>query len=161
MNGSPRDDESELWIRDGHEDDRADGVLPPLPDMDVPQWRRTRVALARGQVVGAATVRLSPVMESCFCEVTVTPEYRRRGIGTKLYAAVSALVDPTIPVLARAMSSQPVRQQFAESLGCFVLVHCPKPWVDPTSDAGQRWIVQQQLPDGYQAVAMADLPIAS
>jgi hypothetical protein len=77
----------------------------------------------------------------------------------RLYAAVYDLIDPSIPVLARAMSSQPLRRRFAESIGCTVLVHCPEPWVEPSSAPGQQWIAQQRLPDGYQTVTMNNLPI--
>jgi hypothetical protein len=112
-----------------------------------------------GQVVGAASVTLSQVIDSYFCHVNVTPDHRRRGIGMRLYAAVYDLIDPSIPVLARAMSSQPLRRRFAESIGCTVLVHCPEPWVEPSSAPGQQWIAQQRLPDGYQTVTMNNLPI--
>jgi hypothetical protein len=38
----------------------------------------------------------------------------------RLYAAVYDLIDPSISVLARAMSGQPLRRRFAESIGCTV-----------------------------------------
>ena len=159
MNVSSQSDLPDLSIRSLHDDDVLDGLPAVGPDADTPQWQRTRVAIANGQVVGTASLSLSPVSDMYFCEVTVIPGYRRRGIGTRLYTAIYELTDPTIPVVTRAMSSQPVRRQFAESLGCSVLVHCPAPWVDLTSEAGQQWIAQQQLPDGYQTVAMDELPI--
>ena len=142
----PRDDDSVV-----------DGVPLPRPGDDT--WQRTRVAIADGQVVGSASLTLAPVTDWYFCEVTVVSAYRRRGIGTRLYAAVYELTDRSIPVVTRAMSSQPIRRRFAESIGCSTLVHCPEPWIDPTSTAGQEWITQQQLPDGYRTVAMNELPI--
>jgi Acetyltransferase (GNAT) family len=145
---APRDDDSVV-----------DDVLTPRPDADTPQWQRTRVAIADGQVVGTASLTLAPVTDWCFCEVTVIPEYRRRGIGTRLYAAVYELTDRSIPVVTRAMNSQPIRRLFAESIGCSTLVHCPEPWIDPTSTAGREWITRQQLPGGYRTVAMDELPI--
>ena len=141
---APRDDDSVV-----------DGVPLPRPGDDT--WQRTRVAIADGHVVGSASLMLAPVTDWYFCEVTVAPEYRRRGIGTRLYAAVYELTDRSIPVVTRAMSSRPIRRQFAESIGCSTLVHCPEPWIDPTSTAGQEWITQQQLPDGYRTVAMDEL----
>jgi len=143
---APRDDD---WV--------VDGVPLPRPGDDT--WQRTRVAIADGQVVGSASLMLAPVTDWYFCEVTVVPEYRRRSLGTRLYAAVYELTDRSIPVVTRAMNSQPIRRRFAESIGCSTLVHCPEPWIDPTSTAGQEWITQQQLPDGYQTVSMDELPI--
>jgi GNAT superfamily N-acetyltransferase len=160
VNVSSQNELPDVSIRALHDnDDVLDGLPAVGPDADTPQWHRTLVAIANGQVVGTASLSLSPAIDLYFCAVTVIPGYRRRGIGTRLYAAIYELTDPTIPVVTRAMSSQPVRRQFAESLGCSVLVHCPAPWVDPNSKAGQQWIAQQQLPDGYQTVAMDDLPI--
>ncbi len=143
---APRDDDSVV-----------EGVPLPRPGDDT--WQRTRVAIADGQVVGSASLMLAPVTDWYFCDVTVVPEYRRRGLGTRLYAAVYELTDRSIPVVTRAMSSQPIRRRFAEFIGCSTLVHCPEPWIDPTSTAGREWITQQQLPDGYRTVAMDELPI--
>jgi GNAT superfamily N-acetyltransferase len=155
-----QNDPHELLIRVLHPDDVVvDGMPSPRPDADTPQWQRTRVAIADGQVVGSASLTLAPVTDWYFCEVTVAADYRRRGIGTRLYAAVYQLTERTFPVVTRAMNSQPIRRRFAESIGCSTLVHCPEPWIDPTSTAGQEWITQQQLPDGYQTVAMDELPI--
>lgn len=109
--------------------------------------------------MGVASLALSPVTDAYFCDVTVAPDYRRRGIGTRLYGAVHALVDRSFPVLARAMSSQPIRRQFADHIGCSVLIHCPEPWVDPTSAAGAEWIAEQQLPAGYVTQSMGSLPL--
>jgi hypothetical protein len=151
---------TDFEIRALRDDDSVvDGVLTPLPDVDTPQWQRTRVAIADGQVVGSASLTLAPVTDWYFCEVTVVPEYRRRALGTRLYAAVYELTDRSIPVVTRAMSSQPVRRRFAEFIGCSTLVHCPEPWIDPTSTAGREWITQRQLPGGYQTVAMEELSI--
>ena len=152
-------DPPELLIRPLLSDDDVDGVPTPRPDADTPQWHRTRVAIADGQVVGFASLTLAPVIDWYFCEVTVIPEYRRQGIGTRLYAAVYELTNRNVSVVTRAMSSQPVRRRFAEFIGYSTLVHCPEPWIDPTSTAGREWITQQQLPGGYQTVAMDELPI--
>lgn len=149
-----------LEIRAPHADDRfpAD-VPPPQPDEDAPRWRRSQVAVVDGQVVGAASVALSPVTDSYFCEVDVTSPYRRQGIGTRLYAAVYATTNPHFSVLARAMRSQPQRREFADSLGCSVMIQCPAPWVDPTSQPAQQWIADQKLPAGHVTVTMDDLPV--
>ena len=150
----------DLEIRTLRDDDSVvDGLLTPRPDADTPQWQRTRVAITDGQVVGSASLTLALVTDWYFCEVTVVSAYRRRGIGTRLYAAVYELTDRSIPVVTRAMSSQRIRRRFAEFIGCSTLVHCPEPWIDPTSTAGREWITQQQLPGGYRTVAMEELPI--
>lgn len=145
-----------VQIRAPREDDTvADGVPPLRPDERT--WLRTRVAIAGGRCVGAASLALSPATDSYFCEVNVAPDYRRQRIGTRLYAAVYELLDQPFPVLARAMKSQPLRRRFAESIGCSVLLHCPEPWIDPTSPAGQQWIGQQSLPPSCTTAAMSEL----
>jgi GNAT superfamily N-acetyltransferase len=134
------------------DDDVVDGLPTPRPDADTPQWQRTRVAIADVHAVGSASLTLAPGIDWYFCEVTVIPEYRRRGIGTRPYAAVCELTDRSIHVVTRAMSSQPVRRRFAEFIGCSTLVHCPAPWIDPTSTAGREWnhstATPRRLPNG-------------
>jgi GNAT superfamily N-acetyltransferase len=145
-------------IRALREGDRLSPELAvPAPD-DGPRWRRSRVALVDGHVVGVASLTTSALTDSSFCEVIVAPGYRRRGIGTRLYAAVYQLAGSSSHVLTRAMSSQPLRRQFAESIGCSVLAHCPEPWIDPAGIAGQQWIRQQRRPAGYTTAAIKHLP---
>lgn len=154
-----RPDPVDVQIRAPREDDRfADGVPAPRPGQD--SWRRTRVAVADGQCVGVASLTLSPVTDTYVCEVDVAPDYRRRRIGTRLYAAVHETANPPFPVLARAMQSRPLRRQFADSLGCTVLFHCPEPWIDPTSGAGRQWADEQPLPSGSALVTLGELPTA-
>ena len=98
--------------------------------------------------------------DTYICEVDVAPAHRRRRIGTRLYAAVHETADPPFPVLARAMRSRPLRRQFADSLGCTVLFHCPEPWIDPTDGAGQQWAEQQQLLPESGLVPLRELPAA-
>jgi GNAT superfamily N-acetyltransferase len=156
---TPTDLVDDVAIREPRDGDRfAVGVPAVRPDEDIPRWRRSRVAIADEEVVGAATFTLSAVTDSYFCEVTVAPGYRRRGVGTRLYAAAYSLLDRPFPVLARAMSSQPIRRRFAESIGCSEHIHCPEPWIDPASAPAQQWIAQQRLPSGYTVAAMRDLP---
>lgn len=148
-----------IEIRAVRAGDHLPAELPiPQPDQDRPRWRRSRIALKPGQIVGVASIALAPATESYFCEINVLPAHRRQGIGTQLYAAIHELTDPRYPVLARAMSSQPLRRAFAESLGCSVRTHCPEPWIDPTTEVARRWIADQRLPSGYTTVAMADHP---
>ena len=83
MNVSSQNDLPDLSIRALHDDDDVPDGLPAVgPDADTPQWQRTRGAIANGQVVGTASLSLSPVIDLYFCEVTVIPGYRRRDIGT-------------------------------------------------------------------------------
>jgi GNAT superfamily N-acetyltransferase len=141
------------------DDEIADGLQLPAADRGGPGWRRTLAAVAEGQVVGFATLALSPATDAYFCDVSVTPAFRRRGIGTALFTAVQQLADRPRPILGRVMSSQPVRRHFAEHLGGSVLVHCPMPSIDPTSPAGRSWTAAQRLPQGYQATPMVDVPV--
>lgn len=131
----------------------------PRPDEDGPRWRRNLVALDGADVIGTATLALAPVTDSYFCEITVLPSHRRRGIGTQLYEAMYQSRTHPFPVLTRAMQSQPLRRTFAESLGCKVRTHCPEPWIDPPTDQAQQWINQQDLPDGYTTVTLAEQPV--
>lgn len=148
-----------IQIRGLQDSDQIPGELPtPRPDEDSPRWRRSRVAVRDGRIVGTVSVAFAPVTESYFCEINVIPAHRRQGIGTQLYAAIYQLTDPRYPVLTRAMSSQPLRRAFAESLGCKVRTHCPEPWIDPSTNQSQLWIADRQLPAGYRTVAMAHQP---
>ncbi|HWH99533.1 MAG TPA: GNAT family N-acetyltransferase [Propionibacteriaceae bacterium] len=136
----------------------AEGLPSPPPDGDGPRWRRSVVAVAEGQVVGFATLTLNPATDTYFCDVSVSPAHRRRGIGTRLFTEVQQVADRRLPILGRAMSSQPLRRHFAEHLGGSVLMHCPAPAIDPTSTAGRDWTDAQRLPEGYQTTPMADVP---
>src|SRR3982750_4370129 len=90
-------------------DEGAEGLPSPPPDSDGPSWRRTLVAIVEGQVVGFATLTLSPATDIYFCDVSVSPAHRRRGIGTHLFTRVQQQVaDRRRPILGRAMSSQPI-----------------------------------------------------
>lgn len=136
----------------------AEGLPSPPPDSDGRRWRRTVVAVAEGQAVGFATLTLNPATDSYFCDVSVSPTHRRRGIGTRLFTEVQQIADRRLPILGRAMSSQPLRRRFAEHLGGSVLMHCPTPAIDPTSTAGRHWTDAQRLPEGYQTTPIADVP---
>ena len=136
----------------------AEGCSPP-PDSEDPRWRRTLVAVVDGQAVGFATLAHNPATDTYMCEVSVSPDFRRRGIGSRLFTAVQQIADHRLPIVGRVMSSQPLRRPFAEHLGGSVLLHCPMPSIDPTSAAGQQWIAAQRLPDGYQTTRMTDVPV--
>ena len=136
----------------------AEGLPSPPADSEGPRWRRTLVAVVEGQAVGFATLALATATDSYFCEVTVSPAFRRRGIGSRLFTAVQQLADRGSPIIGRVMSSQPLRRPFAEHLGGSVLLHCPMPSIDPTSAAGQQWTAAQLLPDGYETTRMTDVP---
>jgi len=136
-----------------------DDVTLPRPDTDEPVWRRGLVAELGGRAVGAASLVRTPLTDAYFADVSVTEGQRRRGIGTQLARALQATADSSIPILARAMASQPVRRQFAEALGCTVVVHCPEPWIDPTTADVQRWIAHQAPGDGYAVVPMSDVSV--
>nr|WP_091411805.1 GNAT family N-acetyltransferase [Friedmanniella luteola] len=114
--------------------------------------------MAEGQVVGYATLVLSPATDSYFCDVSVSLALRRRGIGTRLFTEVQRVADRPLPVLGRVMSSQPLRRPFAEHLGGSVLMHCPTPALDPTSAACRHWTAAQRLPEGYVTAPMVDVP---
>ena len=136
----------------------AEGLPSPPPDSDGSRWRRTVVAVAEGQIAGFATLALNPATDTYFCDVSVSPAHRRHGIGTRLFTDVQQVADRRLPILGRAMSSQPLRRQFAEHLGGSVLMHCPMPAIDPTSTAGRDWIDGQRLPEGYRTTPVADVP---
>ena len=99
---------------------------------------------------------LAPVTDWYFCEVTVIPDYRRRGLGTRLYAAA---YEPTasVPVVTRAMSSQPIRRRFA-SPSAAPPSATAQTWIDPTSTAGQNGSLNTNFPAATE-LAMDELPI--
>ncbi|MEA2508687.1 MAG: hypothetical protein QOG21_769 [Actinomycetota bacterium] len=145
-------------VRSTQPDAVVDDDLPlPQSDCDEPFWRRTVVAERDGQVVGWASVVLTPVHDLYFCDVQVSPPHRRQGIGTALFRAVAALTDPSFPLLTRAMRSQPMRKLFAEATGCELVMHCPEPWADPTAPTWRRWVADHPVPVGYSAVPMREV----
>lgn len=151
---------SRIQIRASVTGDAAPPGLPDLhPDADTPRWRRSLLALVDNQIVGVASIAQSPATDSYFCEIDVVASHRRRGIGTRLFAAIHSLTDPGLPVLARAMPSHPLRRAFADSLGYSVLTRCPAPFIDPTTPAAQDWIDRQNLPAGNRTVPLHDQPI--
>ncbi|SDD20661.1 Acetyltransferase (GNAT) family protein [Auraticoccus monumenti] len=130
--------------------------MPPLrPSSDDP-WRRSLVAERDGVAVGTATIALAAVTDTYFCEVHVTEPLRRQGIGTELYRAACTAAARPLPVIGRAMGSQPLRRQFAESIGCEVAVHCPEPWADPTTEPWRRWIDEHPVPAGYRVAPVRE-----
>src|SRR3712207_5669051 len=132
----------------------AEGLQSPVPDSDQP-WSRTLAAVLDGRLIGLGILALTPAMGTYYCDVSVSPSYRRRGIGTELFLSLQRLADPSLPILGRAMSSQPLRRHFAEHLGATVLMHCPMPGVDLTSAAARHWAASRPLPAGYKTTAMA------
>lgn len=154
---SPSVRHSDLVLRRQRAGDVAPTELPSLaPDSDEHSWSRTVVAELDGEIIGVATTRLSPVTLSYFCEVHVASAHRRAGVGTELYRFACSLLEHQHPVLTRAMASQPVRRQFAEAIGCTVLVHHPEPWADPQADAWTEWIRRHPVPQGYTAITLAE-----
>ncbi|MDP9225273.1 MAG: GNAT family N-acetyltransferase [Actinomycetota bacterium] len=139
----------------------AQGLSPPLPDCDEPVWRRTVVAERGGRVIGSAFAVLTRVHDAYFCDVEVSQAHRRQGIGTALYHAVSALTEPSFPLLTRAMRSQPLRRLFAEAIGCELVMHCPEPLAAPTAPVWRRWVADHPVPAGYSAAPMSGLPTAA
>lgn len=136
----------------------SDDLPAPRPDEDGPRWRRSLVAQIGNQMIGTASLALSPVTDSYFCEINVAASHRRRGIGTRLYEEIHRLRAQPFPVLTRAMRSQPWRRAFADALGCSIRTHCPAPWIEPATDEIRQWINRQQLPEHYTTVTMAELP---
>lgn len=141
------------------DDHFADDLPSPTPDSDGPRWRRTLVATVDGDVVGVGTLALALATASYFCEINVSAEFQRRRIGTRLFEALRVLPGRPLPILSRAMSSHPARRDFAVQLGGSILVHCPMPRVDPTSETGREWMDLQTTPAGYETVPSANLSV--
>lgn len=140
-----------MHFRDFADGDHADGIHGPAEAGS--SWRRTLVAEDHGDVLGMATLLLSPVHRDCYyAEVEVEPEVRRQGIGRALFEALAGVAPHPYPVLTRAMSSRPVREAFASAVGFRVVMRCPAPQVNPTSTAVDRWIEEHQASPGITVV---------
>ncbi|GAA3633169.1 GNAT family N-acetyltransferase [Microlunatus ginsengisoli] len=140
----------------------ADDILPaelpgPPIDQGSPRDPRPVVAVDHDQLVGVGWTSLDPVLELYFAEINVVVDHRRRGVGTALFRAVCAGADPSFPVCARVMSSQPWRRGFADSLGCVTRVRCPEVWIDPVSEPGRAWADRQVLPPGFRTLPLAEV----
>jgi len=128
----------------------AEGLPSPPPDREDPRWRRTLVAVVEGRAVGFATLALDPATDSYFCEVSVSPAFRRRGIGSRLFTAVQQIADHRLPIVGRVMSSQPLRRHFAEHLGGSVLLHSPCPASIPPAPPGNSGLPLSDCPTGMR-----------
>lgn len=104
--------------------------------------------------MGVGTLAMAPAVASYFAEVTVSPAYRRRGIGTSLVTALQRVAEPGLPILGRAMPSHPLRGQFLHHLGATVLVETPMPRLDATDPAVPAWAVARAVPEGYRITAL-------
>lgn len=135
-----------------------DDLPTPGPDEDGPHWRRSLLAQIGNHVVGTASLLLSTVTDSYFCEIDITASDRRHGIGRQLYKGLHELRDQPFPVLIRAMRSRPLRRVLADEIGCAVRTQCPAPWIDPPTDEVRDWIARQPVPDGYATVTMSEQP---
>ena len=114
-----------------------------------------------GSLVGHASAR--PVQlfhDERFCSVEVVPDRRREGIGTTLYAAVDALVPTREWLICRMLHSDHAESGFVDSIGYELIELCPAPIADPSDTAWRRWVADQPLPAGAQAVRSDAVPEA-
>ena len=93
-----------------------------------------------------------------FCSVEVVPDRRREGIGTRLYAALDALVPEHESLICRVLHADPVETGFVDSIGHDLIELCPAPCADPTDDAWRRWVADQPLPAGARPSAAMPCP---
>lgn len=124
--------------------------------VDGAHWRRTLVAEVGGTVVGAGSLRRSPMhRDVCVLEIDVTEAAGGlRRLGRPLYEGLLRLRPHPWSVLWRAMASRPERLEFARAAGFEVVVVCPAPRVDPTSVEVRRWIAEHEnAPDAIVATA--------
>jgi hypothetical protein len=118
--------------------------------VDGARWRRTLVAEVDGAVVGAGSLRRSPMhRDVCVLEIdTAEAAGGLRQLGPPLYEGLLRLRPEPWSVHWRAMASRPERLEFAQAAGFEVLIHCPSPRVDPTSEEVRRWIAEyENAPD--------------
>jgi len=121
-----------------------DPVMRELHDLHGPThisgWQQTLIAEADGQVVGAGTVRHGerhPVRY--WLILNVTPAWRRRGIGSRLFTALAALTrhDPR-PFRVQARPSDTPTMQFLQQRGFRPLIRTWEGTIDPRDGEVQR-----------------------
>ena len=134
-----------LEIRDASTDD----------DVRVEAWDA-------GSLVGHAVARpVQLFVDERFCSVEVVPARRREGIGTTLYAALDALVPAREWLICRMLHAE---SGFVDSIGYELIELCPAPIADPSDATWRRWVADQPLPAGAQAVrsdAVSDADLES
>lgn len=126
-------------LRDGDPDPIA-GQRQSLhgPDRDGPRWRRTLVAVHGDRVLGAASATRSLVHPARLpAAVEVAPGVRRRGIGTRLVAALSELAER--PWRGKVHTDDPAAHGFALALGATTFQRCLCPVLDPADPELRAW----------------------
>jgi hypothetical protein len=124
--------------------------------VDGARWRRTLVAEVSDTIVGAGSLRRSPMhRDVCTLEIdTADAVSGLRQLGRPLYEGLLRLRPEPWAVLWRAMASRPERLEFAQAARFDVVVRCPSPRVDPTSVEMRRWIAEHEnAPDAVVRTA--------
>lgn len=122
------------WAPGDDLDGLLDAVADPLfasqghalhgPDRDADRWRRTTVAVAGGEVVGAVTVarnRFHPGRWSAVIEVA--PDHRRRGLGSLLLRRAREVRPDGRPLAGKVRPSTPA-DGFVRTAGGRAYQHC-------------------------------------
>lgn len=117
------------------------------PPRDGERWRRTLVAETDGWVLGAATVARNRVHPDRYsCAVDVHPDWRRRGIGRRLLAAVRAVRPGGLPLASKLRPSNAAGLCFLAAAGGRVRQRCPGQVVDPTDLRVLAWTDRHGTP---------------
>ncbi|TXR51659.1 GNAT family N-acetyltransferase [Quadrisphaera setariae] len=117
------------------------------PPRDGERWRRTLVAETDGWVLGAATVARNRVHPDRYsCAVDVHPDWRRRGIGRRLLAAVRAVRPGGLPLASKLRPSNAAGLCFLAAAGGRVKQRCPGQVVDPTDLRVLAWTDRHGTP---------------
>lgn len=108
-------------------------------DHDDGRWRRTLVSVSSGEIVGAGTLLGSARHPTrYFVVLLVAAEFRRRGIGSALLAALTSLGDGR-PLLARVRETDGTGVGFLRSRGFGLLMRSRVGVVDPHDPRVRAW----------------------
>jgi ribosomal protein S18 acetylase RimI-like enzyme len=126
-------------------DDRTLREISAIHGPDVEsedRWRRTLVFVDGEQILGVATLLAGARHPSrYFVVVLVTPDVRRRGIGSALLGESVKLGDRR-PLLARVRESDRAGVGFLRSRGFNVLMRNRVGVVDPNDQRVRKWIAE-------------------
>jgi GNAT superfamily N-acetyltransferase len=124
----------------------ADATLASIsaihgPNLDSEdRWRRTLVLVRGDEILGVGTLLASARHPSrYFVVLFVSPDARRRGIGTKILGDLIALGDDR-PLLARIRETDPAGVAFLHARGFSPLMRSRVGFVDPQDPEVQEWI---------------------
>lgn len=121
--------------------------------------RQTLVATVDGALVGVGTLFESTIHpRMLFITLNVASAWQRRGIGSRIWAALEALSDNR-PWIAKMTRHDPAGMSFLHKRGFKPLVSTLHGLLDPAAPAVRSWIASLPIAvPGYQIIEFEDAP---